>query len=192
MALVVFTGGARSGKSSAAQSLAAQSERDGSSVTVVVFGLTAQGDAEFDARVARHRADRPESWNTIEATDPQSWLGELPDDGLVLVDCLGTLVGLVMDELYEGDEKPVDAARLEARVDAVVGALADRAGDTIVVTNEVGAGVVPAYDSGRLFRDVLGRANRQLVAAADASYLVVCGRLIALESMATTAAWPHD
>lgn len=203
MALVVLTGGARSGKSAAAQALARKRELDGSPVCVVVFGRDGRGDAEFDLRVARHRAERPETWRTLEATDAESWLAQLPTEGVVLLDCLGTLLGLVMGELMPvpgdgsdgGSAAPdarVDVEALETRFDAVIGALASRVGDTIVVTNEVGDGVVPAFESGRAFRDVLGRANRRLVSAADAAYLCVCGRLISLEALPVEAAWPID
>ena len=70
--------------------------------------------------------------------------------------------------------------------------LVSRRGDTVVVTNEVGGGVVPAYALGRVFRDVLGRANRALVDGADAAYLCVAGRLVDLHARPTQAIWPED
>jgi adenosylcobinamide kinase/adenosylcobinamide-phosphate guanylyltransferase len=68
----------------------------------------------------------------------------------------------------------------------------ERPGDTILVTNEVGDGVVPAFPAARLFRDVLGRANRRLVQSADAAYLVVCGRTIDLLEGPGRVEWPRD
>ena len=65
------------------------------------------------------------------------------------------------------------------------------ASDTIVVTNEVGDGVVPSHTSGRLFRDLLGRCNRRLIDVADAAYLVVAGRLVPLDALTRDAAWPE-
>jgi adenosylcobinamide kinase/adenosylcobinamide-phosphate guanylyltransferase len=75
-------------------------------------------------------------------------------------------------------------------VDAVVDWLVARSGDTVIVTNEVGSGLVPVYPDGRLFRDVLGRANRLLVDRADAAYLAVSGRLFDLTTLPHDAAWP--
>lgn len=202
MALVVFTGGARSGKSAAAQQLAYRRHLDGSSVMVAVFGHE-HGDDEMAERIAHHRAQRPAGFSTIEVTDPALWLGELPDENLLLVDCLGTLLGRCMQVAWErlsdssfgdaGDRLPHGYAQeVELLFEPVVGGLLSRRGDTIVVTNEVGDGIVPAYASGRLFRDLLGRANRALVESADASYLCVAGRLIALENLSREAAWPED
>lgn len=203
MALVVFTGGARSGKSAAAQRLADLRRQDGESVMVAVFGR-ADGDDEMAERIEHHRQQRPDGFATLEVTDPALWLGELPHDGLVLVDCLGTLLGRCMELAWTratGDREPDQASsrlpqgyaeEIGLLFDPVVDGLASRRGDTIVVTNEVGEGIVPAYPSGRLFRDVLGRANRILVDAADAAYLCVAGRLLPLESMPREAAWPED
>jgi len=103
------------------------------------------------------------------------------------VDCLGTFLGSL---LFTGVGVPEEAAA-EAVSRSAVDALADRTGDTIVVTNEVGMGVVPVSESGRLFRDILGRANARLVDAADAAYLVVAGRCIDLTALPSHAAWPR-
>jgi len=202
MALVVFTGGARSGKSTAALQLARTHSPDGR-VTVVVFGRE-DVDPEFAGRIEGHRAQRPSSWETLEAGDSAGWLGHVPGDAFVVLDCLGTLLGLAMEEAFEalhagalGDadaqilpEGLTDA--LDARFDPVVEWIATREGDTVVVTNEVGDGVVPGYASGRLFRDVLGRANRRLVDRADAAYLCVAGRLVDLSDLPRHGRWPTD
>ena len=203
MAIVVFTGGARSGKSTAAENLAAERMSDGARVVALVFGRT-QDDAEMTDRVARHREDRPDGFEVVEVERPDELLSGITDDSLVLLDCLGTLVGLVMDEEWptadveqellhaEGELPPGYAERVESRVEALVSALCLRRGDTIIVTNEVGDGLVPAYASGRLFRDVVGRANRTLVNAADGAYLTVAGRLIDLSASNRSAKWPVD
>lgn len=203
MALVVFTGGARSGKSTAAQALAAQRALDGASVMAAVFAR-AGGDAEMDARIERHQADRPAGFATLEVTDPALWLGEVPPEELLLVDCLGTLLGRCMELAWDRTahsmlaDAPADmlpegfADEVTLLFEPVVGSLAVRPGDTIVVTNEVGDGIVPSYASGRLFRDLLGQANRRLVGAADAAYLCVAGRLIRLTELPYAASWPED
>lgn len=206
MALVVFTGGARSGKSRAAQRLAAARAANGALVSVAVFARDDGSDPEFADRVAKHRADRPAGWKTIEAHSAAGWLAHADDGDVLVVDCLGTMLGLAMEDAYAASVA-ADAAlgeadpsvlpdgfevALAARWDAALDALLARAGDTIVVTNEVGDGVVPAYAAGRLFRDLLGRANARLVAQADAAYLVVAGRLIDLAGAPTCVRWPED
>ena len=205
MALVVFTGGARSGKSTAAEKLALVRVADGGSVTVVVFGRAADADPEFDARIVRHRADRAASFTTIEASDALSWRESVRAGDVVLLDCLGTLLGRAMEEAW--DRCGQSATLLEAaaaslpdgfeaavtqRLDEAVAWLCARDGDTIVVTNEVGDGVVPGYATGRLFRDLLGRANRRLVDSADAAYLAVAGRMVDIGSLPPDAHWPQD
>lgn len=195
MSLVVLTGGARSGKSSVAQGLAEQCKQP---VTVVVFGGT-DDDAEMLARVERHRAERPSHWITVEATDSAEWVRRV-GDGPLMIDCLGTLLGRVMEEVYaeysgralnDATELPSEfESEVERRFAALVGWVLRRFDQTIVVTNEVGDGLVPAYPSGRVFRDVLGRANRSLVERAELSYLVVAGRCIELSSLSRGAKWP--
>lgn len=211
MALVVFTGGARSGKSSLAQDLARSRELDGAKITVVVFGDEGL-DSEMACRVKHHRQDRPASFRVVEASSTADWLACVPDDEFLLLDCLGSLVTRALDETLAaagidvaarddghavGDQRIVafSAEIGEAftrRVDDAVLAILKREADTIVVTNEVGDGVVPAYPSGRAFRDVLGRANRRLVHAADAAYLVVCGRAFDLCDLPASVSWPED
>lgn len=197
--LVVVTGGARSGKSAFAERLATDR---GGAVTVVVFG-EGEGDPEMAERIERHRADRPARWRTLEPVSATGWLGEVGDDELLVVDCLGTLLGRLMHELWdsalggsafdEAREVPADyAADVERALGEVVSALVGREGDTIVVTNEVGDGIVPAYALGRVFRDALGRANRALVGSADAAWLVVAGRAIELTALPRDARWPED
>ncbi|PKP61759.1 MAG: hypothetical protein CVT67_06805 [Actinobacteria bacterium HGW-Actinobacteria-7] len=203
MALVVITGGARSGKSGAAVQLGRVRMLDGALVTVAVFGRESI-DAEFVLRVDAHRASRPEGWNTIEARDSRSWIDSVPDDGLLIIDCLGTWVGLAMEEAFDScmsgglGSAPADSLptgfseEFEARTTPVIDWLVSRAGDTIVVTNEVGDGVVPEFASGRFFRDELARANRTLVASADSAYLCVCGRLLDLLKLPVDVSWPED
>lgn len=195
MALIVITGGARSGKSSAAQRLAATRQAAGGRVVVAVFG-SAEGDPEMAARIGRHRAERPEGFRTLEAKDPRSWRGTVADHEILLLDCLGTLAALFVDELVGAGYRSEEPLALEQ---ALTEALADtrswltaRSGDSIVVTNEVGSGVVPAYPVGRVFRDVLGRANTDLVSAADAAYFAICGRLIELTDFPDAVTWPGE
>jgi adenosylcobinamide kinase / adenosylcobinamide-phosphate guanylyltransferase len=202
MALVVITGGARSGKSRAAQQLAEARVREGASVTVAVFA--SESDSEMTDRIARHRADRPSGFSVVEAAGALSWLGSVPSDSLLLLDCLGTCLGLAMLEAWENTAiagaDMTDATELpsgfEAEFSARTGELVERLlarnGDTIVVSNEVGSGVVPGYPTGRVFRDELGRANSALIGSADAAYLAVAGRLVDLLKLPHDIAWPND
>jgi len=206
MALVVITGGARSGKSSAAEELASSRAAQGGQVAVAVFGHSAHGeDAEYAARIAKHVARRPDSSRTIEYTGGIGWMHAVPIDAVLVVECLGTCLGRVMEEEWERLAQPASLSAAEAdrlpegfeaactaRMDEVVAELCGRGGDTIVVTNEVGDGIVPAYASGRLFRDLLGRANHSLTDRADAAYLAVAGRLLDLNALPRRASWPQD
>ncbi|TDB39854.1 MAG: bifunctional adenosylcobinamide kinase/adenosylcobinamide-phosphate guanylyltransferase [Actinobacteria bacterium] len=187
MALVVLTGGARSGKSGAAARLAAERGRH---VVVAVAGVAA-GDEEMAARIARHRRERPVDWATCEVIGraPDEWLGSVQASDVLLLDCLGTLV---TDLLWGAGSEPATEADADKTVRALIDALIAREGDTIIVTNEVGSGVVPVSRAGRLFRDVLGRANARLVSAADAAYLVVCGRCIDISVAPVDPVWPTE
>ncbi len=184
MALVVLTGGARSGKSGTAARLAGA---HAGPVFVAVAGV-GDGDQEMTARIERHREDRPASWTTLEVAGQAmaAWLPGVPADACLVVDCLGTLLSAL---LFDDATTPTEDAA-EAIASGVVEALLARTGNTIVVTNEVGMGVVPVSESGRLFRDALGRANARLTDAADAAYLVVAGRAFDLTALPRDAAWP--
>lgn len=174
---VLVTGGVRSGKSRHAESLLAAA----AAVTYVapgpVIGEPAS-DPDWAERIAAHRARRPTSWTTLETHD---LVAALATEGPVIVDCLGTWLTAMLDE-HEIWEAPAAAATELVRglVTAAATALAHRTAETVLVTNEVGLGVVPAHRSGRLFRDLLGLVNQELAAACDEVHLVVAGRVLVL------------
>ncbi len=197
MALVVIIGGARSGKSSIAEALAKQRLDLGSEVSVAVFGNPDGDDVEFAERIKHHRENRPPEFETVEGFDKADWLAEIADDGLLVIDCLGTALSAMMANAQQTETSfdsiaAPSVGTTEADFMELLERIANRGGDTIVVSNEVGSGLVPEYESGRIFRDILGRGNRYLVARADAAYLCVCGRLIALDALPAQAAWPED
>jgi adenosylcobinamide kinase/adenosylcobinamide-phosphate guanylyltransferase len=101
--------------------------------------------------------------------------------GPVLVDCLGTWLTGVIDErgLWEAPSEEA-AGAVDGLLDRLVDALAAAAVDVVLVTNEVGLGVVPAHRSGRLFRDLLGTVNQRVAAVCDEVHLVVAGRVLRL------------
>ncbi|MDP2773352.1 MAG: bifunctional adenosylcobinamide kinase/adenosylcobinamide-phosphate guanylyltransferase [Nocardioides sp.] len=171
---VLVTGGVRSGKSTHAESLFAGR----TDVTYVAAGPT-YDDSDWLARVDRHRARRPASWRTVESTDVASVLAATT--GPALVDCLGTWLTATIDEagLWEAPVTEVEA-RIGDRVTALVDALQASPAPVVLVTNEVGFGVVPEHRSGRLFRDLLGTANQRLAAVCDEVHLVVAGRVLRL------------
>jgi adenosyl cobinamide kinase/adenosyl cobinamide phosphate guanylyltransferase len=170
MGFTFLLGGARSGKSSLAVSIAT---RWGTPVT---FVATAEAkDDEMASRIGRHRNERPSGWETLEA--PRSLIDALekvkPERGLVL-DCMSFWVAnLVMDG--------VAAAAVEDRAANAFEVLASRTGQTVVVSNEVGLGLVPDNELGRSFRDVLGRVNVLAASQAEAAYLVVAGKVLAID-----------
>ncbi|MBA2952929.1 adenosylcobinamide kinase/adenosylcobinamide phosphate guanyltransferase [Nocardioides sp. MAH-18] len=167
---VLVTGGVRSGKSRHAESLLA----DRQAVTYVAPGPV-RDDADWAARVARHRARRPAHWTTLETGDLTAALGT---PGPVLVDCLGTWLTRLIDDAGLWDARTEDvSAYVEEQVDSAIGELHD---GVVLVTNEVGWGVVPEHRSGRLFRDLLGEANVRFAEACDEVHLVVSGRVLRL------------
>jgi len=179
--LILVLGGARSGKSAFALKLT--QEAGGR----LLYVATAQpGDDEMRCRIARHRRARPRSWRLLE--EPLAVgaaVAPLLDDAdIVLIDCLTIWVSnLVLSALPGGIVGgPVEAAAAERVVDEAIGALLqsyrDGTASFIVVSNEVGLGLVPEHPLGRLYRDVLGRANQRVAAQADKVYLLVAGMAV--------------
>lgn len=174
------TGGARSGKSTFAERLAATSGRP------VSYVATMQpGDDELRDRVERHRAQRPADWRTIDAPlDVVGAVRAAPSDACVLLDCLSLWVTNHLMELDTEEPTTEDATALEATIDREVDVLLDaariREGVLIAVTNEVGSGLVPPYPLGRVYRDLLGRVNQRVSRSADRAWLLVSGRALEL------------
>jgi len=172
---VLVTGGVRSGKSCHAEGLLADAE----SVTYVAPGPTLERDADPDwaARITAHQARRPTSWQTLETHDLAA---ALTTPGPVLVDCLGTWLTAVLDErdLWEAPSDQVTRIVSDLLDESTT--LLSARDDVVLVTNEVGLGVVPSHRSGRLFRDLLGLTNQRLAAACDEVHLVIAGRVLSL------------
>lgn len=170
----LVTGGARSGKSVAAERMVA----DLGPVTYVATGGAAGDDAEWADRVARHRERRPGHWTTLETSDLAGALRGA--DQPLLVDCLGTWLTSALGECGAWDGADGWPQRLAERVDDVLDAWHGVRVPVVAVTNEVGSGVVPATSSGRVFRDELGRLNARVAAASERVVLAVAGRLVDL------------
>lgn len=165
--MVLLLGGARSGKSDTAVRLAADA---GAPVT---FIATAEaGDAEMAERIERHRAQRPTAWTVVEAPlDLHSAVTSAPQADYLVVDCLTLWVSNLLDRGRTGSYVLAEARRV-AKV------LRDH--PSVVVSNEVGLGIVPANELARLFRDTLGSVNAIFASAASRTLLMVAGRALPL------------
>jgi adenosylcobinamide kinase/adenosylcobinamide-phosphate guanylyltransferase len=169
VSLVVLTGGARAGKSALALRYA--SRWDG---PVAYVATAERRDEEMARRIERHRAERPADWLTVE--EPLALREALGGLGgrLAIVDCLTLWVANLL-ERGDGEQAILEEATETAEVAAA------RPAPTIVVTNEVGLGVVPATPLGRSYRDLLGSVNRVFVERSEDARLVVAGRALRLE-----------
>jgi adenosylcobinamide kinase/adenosylcobinamide-phosphate guanylyltransferase len=197
--LILVLGGARSGKSTFAERLAAQHAAAG---RVTFLATSETNDQEMADRVAAHRAVRPGSWVTMECPTEVAAAVRAAAGPVFLLDCVtfwvsnlmfaaGDLGGTVPEGLGNFDKAFVPravedavAARVGAAVDDLLAALHETGSTLIAVSNEVGLGVVPEYPIARLYRDELGRANRRLAAAADEVYLLVAGIPVELKAIA--------
>jgi len=172
---VLITGGVRSGKSRHAESLLSTAP----AVTYIAPGPSTDEDSDPDwaARIKAHRDRRPVTWATVETRD---LVAALDREDPILIDCLGTWLTAVLDErsLWEASSDEITST-VNDLLDDVVAALATH-DNVVLVTNEVGLGVVPAHRSGRLFRDLLGLVNQRIATACDEVHLVIAGRVLRL------------
>jgi adenosylcobinamide kinase/adenosylcobinamide-phosphate guanylyltransferase len=187
--ITLLLGGARSGKSAWAERLASSYGR-----TVVYLATATAGDPEMTERIARHRATRPLSWRSVEeALDLGGALREHGTTGdVIVIDCLTLWVSNVIlarlgtTEDYAAVPSAVWSA-IEADLLQAIAALFQDASQRglalIVVSNEVGMGLVPPYPLGRHYRDLLGRVNREVAARADRVLLLVAGLPIDLRGL---------
>lgn len=167
--LFLVTGGARSGKSRYAEELV---ESFGGEV-VYVATLEPE-DEEMRRRVERHRAQRSRDWRTVEAPFDVAEAIKRSEEPVILLDCLsGWVSNLLLAHEEQGEEAILDAVL--GAVDGLVGVFRESEKMVVVVTNEVGSGVVPAHRLGRWYRDALGLANQRVAAAADAVCLLAVG-----------------
>jgi adenosyl cobinamide kinase/adenosyl cobinamide phosphate guanylyltransferase len=164
-----ITGGARSGKSSYAEVLANYFSEE------VLYVATLQpSDEEMKTRIAKHQTRRPKTWRTIEVELELPRTLKNASEKVILVDCLsGFVSNLVLEHEQAGEEVVLEKV-LESTTELVT-ILQDSAKTIIIVTNEVGYGVVPEYPLGRWFRDALGTANMHVAKVADAVAIVTVG-----------------
>lgn len=172
----LILGGVRSGKSRHAEELLA-GRRD---VVYLAAGLPATAeDPEWAARVAAHQARRPASWRTIETADLAGTLRRA--ESPLLIDCLGTWLSRVLDDVGAWEQRPDWELRLDDRLTDFLDAWEHARVPVVAVSNEVGSGVVPGTPAGRVFRDVLGTLNTTTAARSQTVLLVVAGRVLTLD-----------
>jgi adenosylcobinamide kinase/adenosylcobinamide-phosphate guanylyltransferase len=185
--LILVTGGARSGKSTYAERLAQRSRR-----SVAYIATATAGDDDMRDRIARHQAARPATWQTIE--EPLHLAGAVRRAAsfadIILLDCITVWLSnwlLLQEELNSIESTPTSVYSEGAlqEIEALLReAQALNVGQRLViVTNEVGLGIVPAFALGRVYRDVLGAVNRRLAQEATRVYLLVAGLAVDIKRL---------
>jgi len=174
--MVFITGAARSGKSSFAEKMAAQ--LDG---MVTYVATCVPGDDEMVERVARHQDRRPQNWQTVEeGLDPAHVIRQNDGPGRIfLLDC----VTLLVTNLLLQPGHPMAEEQVLDKIDELGKVSYESAAHVIIVSNEVGWGIVPGDPLSRMWRDLVGRANQVLAARADETWLTISGIPIELKSL---------
>ena len=207
--ITLVLGGARSGKSSFAERLAYKQGKD-----EVIYIATAEAeDGEMKDRIKQHRKDRPSSWRTIEESyQVGEEISSLPANKVILLDCITLLISnwLLKGNKSDGEKnRPGDTNRSEEsknnkeskggqgqkiknhaqnedqimdKMKEIVVAASDK--DLIIVSNEVGLGLVPSYKLGREYRDIAGRVNQYLASQADKVYFSIAGLQVDIKDLA--------
>lgn len=193
--IVLVIGGVRSGKSRFAQELALNLGGND-----VLYVATAEPrDVEMERRIAHHRSSRPSSWQTLEKPlrtgAAIAEMSVIPS--VILLDCMTLLVSNVLCDVFAvaNSEREVGLvcnevddleARVQEEVDDIIKVADARNTNIIIVSGEVGAGVVPDHAMGRIFRDMLGLANQRIASQANATYWMVAGLPINATALATS------
>ncbi len=176
--IILITGGARSGKSTYAERLA---KEYGSEILYVATAIPF--DDEMKLRIKKHREQRPANWETLEAYKDLDMLLEnkCKNKKAVLLDCITVMITNIMFEICQDfnqiqhDDITIVEETVNLQMDRLVAVAAGSKTPFILVTNEIGMGIVPENKSARLFRDIQGRVNQKLASAAKEVYLCVSG-----------------
>ena len=166
---VLVTGASSSGKSEFAEALAARTEKP------VIYIATARvdpNDRQWQAKIRQHQQRRPSSWKTVTAeTELELYIERASELECLLIDSLGTWVANFLE---------LDRVEWQQKCDRLLSSLQASRAEIILVGEETGWGIVPAYASGRLFRDRLGNLSRKIANAVDVTYLVAGGHILNL------------
>jgi len=176
MSITLILGGARSGKSRFAQELARKLSKK------VLFVATGEPlDEEMRARIDTHKKSRPASWRTLEVPTnlAKALRSKIRDVDLVVIDCITLLVSNLMGDA--NTDVSTWEKKVAAEIKNLIALLRDSKANFIIVSNEVGLGLVPTTPIGRAYRDILGMANQMLAQNADEVYLMVAGIPIVLK-----------
>jgi adenosylcobinamide kinase / adenosylcobinamide-phosphate guanylyltransferase len=176
--LILITGGARSGKSSFAENKAAEYGKE-----VMYIATSVPFDDEMKDRVRKHKERRPNNWQTYVAYKQLKRVYDRSSSfDVILLDCITVMVTNLLFDFATGDFDMLVSAELNEiekaiieEVDDFINSVNSNTQTVIMVTNELGSGIVPEYKSGRVFRDIAGRVNQLVAARADEVYLTVCG-----------------
>ena len=201
--LILVTGGARAGKSDFAQKLAqhlslcpaqtGEGTGDGEKRQVIFVATAEALDAEMEDRIQRHRAGRPGEWLTIEEPVhlPEAISRASRGDEIVLVDCLNLWVSNLLLRGEGKEEAEIERETLDAARDLLECYQQGNA-TFVLVSNEVGLGLVPTHPLGRQFRDLLGKVNHLIAARSDETYLLVAGLPLALKALGSRTQLPWE
>jgi adenosylcobinamide kinase / adenosylcobinamide-phosphate guanylyltransferase len=178
--VILFIGGARSGKSDASVKLAVQY---GTHIVYIATGTP--GDDEMKERIEVHKKTRPASWITVEAeTGVGIQLSYVEADvDAVILDCLTMLTSNI---LLAGGKQVSEAScvkKISEELDFLLAECRKKRASCIIVTNEVGLGIVPAYQSARVYRDILGRVNKYIAAKADKVLFMIAGLAVDVKKL---------
>jgi adenosylcobinamide kinase/adenosylcobinamide-phosphate guanylyltransferase len=189
--LIVVTGGARSGKSRFAEQYTAKEGSHWSEDRIAYIATSQVYDREMEERVTLHKQQRPSGWRTIEEPyDLEAVINRLSREKVcvVMIDCITLWLSNVLllpDEQGNDQWDHADYVRsIQERAEKLSILLQKAPFTTIVVTNEVGDGLVPEYPLGRVYRDLAGWVNQALASKADEVYIVICGIPVNLRSIA--------
>jgi adenosylcobinamide kinase/adenosylcobinamide-phosphate guanylyltransferase len=168
--ITLILGGARSGKSSFAENIARETGN-----AVLFIATATAGDNEMAERIRKHQTSRPAGWQTLEI--PYNLGNHLASKvaPVVIVDCITLLVSNILVSLPENTPDEVVLGKICLEIDELIAAQARLGGQWLIVSNEVGLGLVPPYPLGRVYRDALGWANQALARAAKRVILMVAG-----------------
>ncbi len=179
--VILVLGGARSGKSAFAEQLAQAIGGDH-----VLFVATAQArDAEMARRIQAHRQSRPDTWRTLEAPRRlgSALKAHYKAERVILVDCLTLLVANVLEDFVDPFGKEATTA-VHEEIDELLTTVQTLPVTTILISNEVGWGLVPPTPLGRAYRDLLGWVNQHVATVADEVYLLVAGLSVPIKTLA--------
>jgi adenosylcobinamide kinase / adenosylcobinamide-phosphate guanylyltransferase len=174
--VTLVLGGVRSGKSRYALHLASPMQR----VTFLATAERRKEDEEMQRKIQRHRAERPRHWTTIEESlNLAAAIGSVSNCDLLVIDCLTLFAGKLLEVHGENPNA------ISASVDALCAALTGSPYAVVLVSNEVGSGVVPSFEMGRRYRDLLGEINQRVASIADHVVLMVAGLPLMLKGSLT-------